>query len=340
MFQKSGDAFKEIGLDIWNSLETRADKATDSWYDFGNYLTLGSLDLGKNMGAGLRYNTENRMNSPLDFINWMTIGGVDTINAVVFPEESFSKDHWVSSFNLATLIAGGANARIVNTSTPNVSTKVPSVEKTPKTTSVPLVTRLPRLNTLTNIQEWFRVNMPEIGLVYDNAGGYHFMMRKGDGGGSGGSGVKDGKGTGKKIDSDLIKKYIRDIEGRTGRQLPKNQIEKLKEALRNREYNKLSPIETRKHRRAFNKVKSKLIEEWETKTGQKWPTYAEDVISEKTGEPVRRVGDKYDAHHIIDNSFQGEHEWWNIHPAKFPNEHQSGIHGTGSPANELFKGGK
>ena len=66
------------------------------------------------MGAGLRYNTENRMNSTLDYINWMTIGGVDTIKAVVFPEESFSKDHWVSSFNLATLIAGGGNARMVN----------------------------------------------------------------------------------------------------------------------------------------------------------------------------------------------------------------------------------
>ncbi len=148
------------------------------------------------------------------------------------------------------------------------------------------------------------------------------------------------KGTGNKIDSDLIKKYIRDVEGRTGRELPKSQIEKLKEALRNREYNKLSPTETRKHRRAFNKVKDKLIEEWEINTDQKWPTYAEAVISEKTGEPVRRKGDKYDAHHIIENSFQGEHEWWNIHPAKFPNEHQSGIHGTGSPANELFKGGK
>ncbi len=35
----------------------------------------------------------------------------------------------------------------------------------------------------------------------------------------------------------------------------------------------------------------------------------------------------------------GEHEWWNIHSAKFPNEHQSGIHGTGSAANELFDGG-
>ncbi|KND06263.1 hypothetical protein ACJ43_18015, partial [Bacillus paralicheniformis] len=143
-----------------------------------------------------------------------------------------------------------------------------------------------------------------------------------------------------KFDSDLIKKYIRDVEGRTGREIPKNQIEKLKEALRNKSYQKLTPSETRKHRRTFNKVKDKLIEEWEKKTGQKWPTYSKDVISEKTGEPVRRKGDKYDAHHIIENSFRGEHEWWNIHPAKFPNEHQSGIHGTGSPANKLFKGGK
>ncbi|MDW8517270.1 T7SS effector LXG polymorphic toxin [Priestia flexa] len=145
-------------------------------------------------------------------------------------------------------------------------------------------------------------------------------------------------GTGVKINSDLIKRYIKDVEMRTSRKLSKNQIEKLKEALRNKEYQKLSPIETRKHRRAFNKIKDKLIEEWEIKTGQKLPTYSEDIISENTGEPVRRKGDKYDAHHIIENSFRGEHEWWNIHPAKFPNEHQSGIHGTGSPANELFKG--
>ncbi|PAL13392.1 hypothetical protein B8W99_09385 [Peribacillus simplex] len=42
----------------------------------------------------------------------------------------------------------------------------------------------------------------------------------------------NGRGTDNKIDT--IKKYIRDIEGRTGRELPKNQIEKLKEALRNK----------------------------------------------------------------------------------------------------------
>ncbi|SDM25696.1 hypothetical protein [Sediminibacillus halophilus] len=147
------------------------------------------------------------------------------------------------------------------------------------------------------------------------------------------------KGTGNKIDSDTIKKYIRDIEGRTGRELPKNQTEKLKEALRNKEYKKMSPIETAKHRAEFDKVKNKVIKEWEENTGQKWPMYNENVISEKTGKIIRKQGDKYDAHHIIENTFGGEHEWWNMHPAKFPNEHQAGIHGAGSPASTLFKGG-
>ncbi|UHH07494.1 ribonuclease YxiD [Bacillus subtilis] len=152
--------------------------------------------------------------------------------------------------------------------------------------------------------------------------------------------ANDVSGSANKINSDLIKKYARDIEQRTGRELPKNQIDKLKEALRNKEYKKMSPIETAKHRTKFDKVKNKVIKEWEENTGQKWPVYKENVVSEKTGKIIRKKGDKYDAHHIIENTFGGEHEWWNMHPAKFPNEHQAGIHGTGSPANELFKGGK
>ncbi|MEH7776862.1 T7SS effector LXG polymorphic toxin [Bacillus altitudinis] len=146
--------------------------------------------------------------------------------------------------------------------------------------------------------------------------------------------------TGSKIDSDTIKKYVRDIEGRTGRELPKNQIDNLKAALRNKEYSKMSPIETAKHRAEFDSVKNKVIKEWERNTGQKWPVYNENIISGKTGKVIRKKGDKYDAHHIIENTFGGEHEWWNMHPAKFPNEHQAGIHGAGSPANTLFKGVK
>ena len=51
---------------------------------------------------------------------------------------------------------------------------------------------------------------------------------------------------------------------------------------------------------------------------------------------LKKKGEPYDAHHIIENSYRGEDEWWNIYPAKFPNEHQAGIHGSGSPGNKLL----
>lgn len=144
----------------------------------------------------------------------------------------------------------------------------------------------------------------------------------------------------KSINSGLVRSYVRDVEQQTSRKIAKVQIDALKDALRNNEYTKMSPAETKAHRRSFNKVKNSLITEWELKTKQVWPTYSEDVISTKTGAAIRNKGELYDAHHIIENNFGGNHEWWNIHPAKFPNEHQAGIHGAGSPGNSLFKGDK
>ncbi len=32
----------------------------------------------------------------------------------------------------------------------------------------------------------------------------------------------------------------------------------------------------------------------------------------------QKTGSKYDAHHIIENSYGGNNEWWNIHSARFP----------------------
>ncbi|WP_149024324.1 HNH endonuclease [Listeria cornellensis] len=142
------------------------------------------------------------------------------------------------------------------------------------------------------------------------------------------------------INTWLIRSYVRDVEQQTGRKLANNQVDMLKNALRAKEYNKLTPDETKVHRRSFNKVKNSLINEWELKTGQVWPTYSDDIISVKNGSVIRNKGELYDAHHLIENNFGGEHEWWNIHPAKFPNEHQAGIHGAGSPGNALFKGVK
>ena len=137
------------------------------------------------------------------------------------------------------------------------------------------------------------------------------------------------------FNGNLIKEYVKDVKLNTNRNIPNNQIEELKNALRLRECEKLSPVEVAKHRAEFNRLKNSLIDEWELKTGQTWPTYLEDVIG-KNGNVVRKAGSKYDAHHIIENSYGGNNEWWNIHPARFPNEHQAGIHRAGSPARELF----
>ncbi|MGM0219160.1 HNH endonuclease signature motif containing protein [Enterococcus sp. AZ126] len=139
-----------------------------------------------------------------------------------------------------------------------------------------------------------------------------------------------------KLDGKLLRDYVRDVEARTGRKFDKSQIENLKEALRNNEYERMIPKEVAKHRAEFNRKKNSMISDWEKQTGQQWPTYTEEVIG-KNGDAVRKIGDRYDAHHIIENSFGGNNEWWNIHPAKFPNEHQAGIHKAGSPARELFK---
>ncbi len=146
---------------------------------------------------------------------------------------------------------------------------------------------------------------------------------------------KIAKGAGE-LNKDLAKAYLRDIEAKTGRKVNKDQIHLIKEALRNKNYEKLTPKETAKHRSKFtSSLKDKLIAEWEEKTKQKWPRYTEEVL-DKNGEVARRVGQPYDAHHIIENNFGGAHEWWNIHPAKYPNEHQSGIHGKGAPSGKLF----
>ncbi|OXA93994.1 HNH endonuclease [Flavobacterium hercynium] len=140
-----------------------------------------------------------------------------------------------------------------------------------------------------------------------------------------------------KYDWGTAKRYFAHIQDITGRQVLQVQVDKLKEALRAKEYKKLSPAEVTKHRKKFtSKVKNKCIEDWERETGQKWPRYTEEVL-DKNGDVVRAIGTPYDAHHIIENQFEGPHEWWNMHPAKFPDEHQGGIHGAGSPSRELFK---
>ncbi len=130
--------------------------------------------------------------------------------------------------------------------------------------------------------------------------------------------------------------YARDIEAQTGAKLHPKQVKRLAQELREHKFERLSPAATKKHRRAFRKeVKDQLIKQWESETGQEWPRYSHDVHNSE-GVVIRKKGQYYDAHHVIENSYGGPHEWWNIHPAAFPDEHQLGIHRPGGAAEKIF----
>ena len=146
------------------------------------------------MSSSLRYNAENMLNTPSDFFNWLTIGGVDLVKGVVTPEEQFSKEHLLASFGLTTVFVGGV--RTPNSLAGTVN-KLPN-SSPPKVKRTALSTRIKssqKLAILTNIREWYRVNVPEIGFVYDSIGGYHLIVKKAEGGSGGGS-RGSGKGSG------------------------------------------------------------------------------------------------------------------------------------------------
>ncbi|WP_157754320.1 putative Ig domain-containing protein [Lysobacter capsici] len=129
--------------------------------------------------------------------------------------------------------------------------------------------------------------------------------------------------------------YVRDIEAQTGMPLSPQQRGLLANDLRVNEYSRLSPEAAASHRAEFGRVKNDLILEWQLNTGQSWPTYTQDVLS-RNGTVVRRIGQPYDAHHVIESCYGGPNNWWNIHPARFPDQHQGGIHRAGSPGRDIF----
>ena len=131
------------------------------------------------------------------------------------------------------------------------------------------------------------------------------------------------------------KAYLREMEQITGRQLYAAQRVLLKQSLQEKPYVKLSEADYKKHHYAFKNKKDNLIKKWEEKTGQTWPTYEADVIGKKH-KPVKFKGDRYDAHEIIPNEYGGPLTWYNIHPARFPDQHQAGIHGKDSVLNKLL----
>jgi asparagine synthetase B (glutamine-hydrolysing) len=134
----------------------------------------------------------------------------------------------------------------------------------------------------------------------------------------------------------LARRYLREVENLTKLKVHPKQLVEIKAAIKNKKYAKLTAEETAKSRVEFNSVKNALIEKWEKETGQIWPKYEKDVLSKK-GNIYIKKGDKFDAHHLIENTHGGEHEWWNIHPARNPDIHQAGIHGKNAISRILFK---
>ncbi|GGA16662.1 ribonuclease YeeF family protein [Psychrobacillus lasiicapitis] len=102
-FMKSMNSFKEMGKDFWNGLQTRADKSLDSPYDFVNYMTLGASD---GIWSGAKDRADKMFDSKTNFANYATFGFSGMVKEAVLPEDSFSKEHWQNSFGLVTSIFG------------------------------------------------------------------------------------------------------------------------------------------------------------------------------------------------------------------------------------------
>lgn len=62
-----------------------------------------------------------------------------------------------------------------------------------------------------------------------------------------------------------------------------------------------------------------------------------DIATDRGVKRFRRSTNQKSEEYIIKNKYGGDNEWWNIHPAAKPQEHQRLIHGKDSPARYLFK---
>jgi hypothetical protein len=136
----------------------------------------------------------------------------------------------------------------------------------------------------------------------------------------------------------LFIRYLGDIESITGIPISTRQKELIKKAIESNKYTKLSKEDAMIHRKEYSSKRKELIAEWEKETGREFPKYDKPVYS-KNGKIVRNVGMTYDLHHIILCSYGGDNKWFNFVPAKFPSEHQNGIHRKGGYCDKIFGGG-
>ena len=64
------------------------------------------------------------MDSPYDFVNYLTSGGADLVKGAVNPEDDFSKEHWLSSFGLASMVSGVKLGRTTSNNTQIIDSSV------------------------------------------------------------------------------------------------------------------------------------------------------------------------------------------------------------------------
>lgn len=129
--------------------------------------------------------------------------------------------------------------------------------------------------------------------------------------------------------------YLEDIEIVTKRKITNKQRQLIIDYVNSNQFFKVKLSTEKKRKKEFNKNRIKLRKDWEIATGQKWPQYEENIY-DGSGKVVRKKGQYYDAHHVIEMSFGGTDVWYNLFPASYPDEHQNGIHRKGSIASKIF----
>ncbi|WP_240764978.1 zincin-like metallopeptidase toxin domain-containing protein [Paenibacillus dendritiformis] len=136
--KKSGNSIAEIGSDLWKGLEVRANKAFDSPYDFGNWLTVGAFDAAGGIYEGAKIRANKRNESAYDYMNWLSAGMVDTFNGAFNPDDPLSKEHWLNSFGALGYLVGakGGPPKSGGPTLPKVNVpEKPSVPKVAESTS-------------------------------------------------------------------------------------------------------------------------------------------------------------------------------------------------------------
>lgn len=98
---KYAQEWKDFAKGVWNGMGERSEKMLNSPNDFMNYLTMGVWNSNAENGKKM-LKTKNAY----DIINWATMGGADMVNGAVNPEKPLSPEHWMNSFGVVSTVFG------------------------------------------------------------------------------------------------------------------------------------------------------------------------------------------------------------------------------------------